>query len=84
MLVRTQVIPRYEVPRTTPPTAADADQNPAFGKLAGLVLDMKDLAETPPKQLWAKLQPLVTAYKEWIDQQEAIVNAEQGGVQGLR
>lgn len=68
VLLKTAMIPRYEVPRTTPPTAADATVNPAFGKLVGLVLDMKELAETPAKQLRTKLQPLLTAYKDWIDQ----------------
>ena len=33
----TCVVPTYEVPRTTPPTVAD------WPKLAGLVLDMKEL-----------------------------------------
>src|SRR5262249_27574243 len=78
----TQVIPRYEVPRTTPPNAADADQNPAFGKLAGLVLDMKALAETPPKQLRAKLQPLATAYKEWIEGQDTFLLQKKEAFKG--
>src|SRR5207245_10697022 len=39
--VRTKVVPSYEVPRTTPPKSEDADRNPAFAKLTGLVLDMK-------------------------------------------
>jgi hypothetical protein len=69
VLVKTVLIPRHEVPRTTPPT--DADVNPAFGKLAGLVLDMKELADLQAKQVQAKLGPLVAAYREWIDGQEA-------------
>jgi hypothetical protein len=76
VLLKTTVIPRYEVPRTTPPTASEA-ASPAFAKLADLVLDMKELAETPPKKLPAKLQPLITAYKEWIDQQEATVKKDK-------
>jgi hypothetical protein len=67
VLVRTVVVPRYEVPRTTPPTAADADRNPAFATLQGLVLDMKDLAEADAKRLPKLLEPLVTAYRTWID-----------------
>lgn len=63
----TAIIPAYEVPRTTPPSSADAALNPAFGQLAGLVLDMKELAETPTKQLPGKLQPLVAAYRAWIE-----------------
>ena len=77
VLVKTVFIPRYEVPRTTPPTAADAAVNPAFGKLAGLVLDMKELADLQAKQVKAKLGPLVTAYREWIDGQEALLKKNQ-------
>jgi hypothetical protein len=62
----TRVIPAYEVCRTTPPTTADTERNPAFGKLAGLVLDMKDLAEAEPAKLTGMLQPLVIAYGDWI------------------
>ncbi len=36
--------PTYEVPRTTPPTVAD------WPKLAGLVVDMKELGETPDRR----------------------------------
>ena len=50
-LVRTKVVPTHEVPITTPPTAADADRNPAFALLDGLVLDMKELAEASAKQV---------------------------------
>ena len=66
-LIRTEFIPRYEVPRTAPPTDNDADENPAFGKLKGLVLDMKELAEADVKKLPKMLGPLVTAYRDWID-----------------
>ena len=58
-LIRTEFVPRYEVPRTTPPTEDDADENPAFGKLKGLVLDMKELAEADAKKLPKMLGPLV-------------------------
>lgn len=67
ILIRTQVVPSYEVPRTTPPTPADTQRNPAFGKLANLVLDMKELANSQPAQLTDRLRPLITAYQEWID-----------------
>jgi ribosomal protein L24E len=69
--VKTTIIPSYEVAKTTPPTAADANIHPAFAKLAGLVLDMKILADTPQKDLRQKLEPLTLAYKTWIDAQEA-------------
>lgn len=68
--VRTKVVPAYEVPKTTPPRPEDAEVNPAFAKLEGLVLDMKLLAEANPKHYRAKLQPLVDAYQDWIDREE--------------
>ncbi len=68
--VRTKVVPSYEIPRTTPPEPEDAEINPAFAKLDGLVLDMKFLAEANPKQYRSKLKPLVEAYQDWIDREE--------------
>ncbi len=69
--IETVLVPSHEVPSTTPPTEADADENPAFAGLAGLVLDMKTLAEATPKTLPAMLAPLVAAYRAWIDREEA-------------
>lgn len=66
-LIRTEFIPRYEVPKTDYPTEQDTERNPAFGKLSGLVLDMKLLAEADAKKLPKMLGPLVTGYKEWIE-----------------
>lgn len=57
--IETVIVPTYEVPRTAPPTEEDAGENPAFGKLAGLVLDMKVLAEADAKKLQKQLAPLV-------------------------
>ncbi|MBA3635002.1 MAG: helicase [Rubrobacteraceae bacterium] len=59
--VKTTVIPRQDVPRTTPPTQEDI---PA---LADLVLDMKELSETPTSELPAKLAALPDAYRVWIE-----------------
>jgi hypothetical protein len=63
--LRTQVVPGFEVPRTTSPTAADIPQ------LAGLVQDMKGLADTPAAGFAARLSPLVAAYESWIAGQQA-------------
>jgi hypothetical protein len=60
----TRVVPTYEVPKTTPPTADD------FPLLAGLVVDMKELAETSPSDLHQKIRPLLTAYEAWIKYKE--------------
>ena len=68
--VRTKIIPTYEVPRTTPPRPDDAEINPAFAKLEGMVLDMKLLAEANPKQYRSKFKPLVDAYQDWIEREE--------------
>ncbi|MFM7867078.1 MAG: hypothetical protein ACKPHU_22940, partial [Planctomycetaceae bacterium] len=64
------MIPTWEVPRTAPPTEKNAEENPAFGKLQGLVLDMKVLAESDAKKLMKQLEPLVSAYRDWINREE--------------
>ena len=78
--IATVIVPCHEVPRTTPPTEEDADENPAFGKLAGLVLDMKLLAEADAKTLPKQLGPLVTAYRDWIDREEAKLKDPKEGL----
>src|SRR5687768_5884874 len=47
-----------------PPTSAD------LPKLAGLVLDMKDLGETPTADFDKKLRPILVAYEAWIKDRE--------------
>ena len=56
----TKVMPTYEVPVTTPPTAEDV---PA---LADLVLDMKSLAAMSEAELIRTLRVVPSAYKAWI------------------
>ncbi len=56
----TKVMPTYEVPVTTPPTAEDI---PA---LADLVLDMKVLAGMADTDLLKTLRVVPVAYKAWI------------------
>lgn len=60
----TSFLPTYEVAKTTPPTEAEIPQ------LTGLVLDMQKLAEAEAKELPAYLDPLITAYSGWIEQQQ--------------
>ncbi len=62
--VRTAVVPRAEVPQSTPPTAED------FPLLAGLTVDMQALSEAPDGQFAAHLAPLADAYAAWIADQE--------------
>jgi hypothetical protein len=59
----TKVVPAYEIPQTTPPTIEE------IPGLAGLILDMKELAEIP--DLSTALSSLTIAYSEWITQQTA-------------
>ena len=63
--ISTKVVPSYEVPRSTPPTPDD------LPKLAGLVLDMKELGETKTADFDKKLRPLLVAYEAWIKDREA-------------
>ncbi|WP_417384170.1 DISARM system helicase DrmA [Gimesia sp.] len=79
-LIRTEFIPRHELPRTAPPTEDDADKNSAFGKLKGLVLDMKELAEADNKKMPKMLGPLITSYREWIDGEEKKLNDPDEGL----
>jgi hypothetical protein len=60
----TAVVPAYEVPKTSPPTVSEIPE------LAGLVLDMKELSETPTAEFTVKLGSLVTAYTKWIRDEE--------------
>ena len=72
--LRTRVTPTYEVPMTTPPTA---DDNPA---LAGVVLDMRLLAEMDDAALFASLRQLTMAYTEWIATNRARIDAKADGL----
>jgi hypothetical protein len=79
--ISTRVIPSYEVPKTTPPTVEDADKNPAFAKLQGLVLDMKALTEAKQGQYRSMLEPLVVAYEDWIGLEKKKVNDPDEGLE---
>jgi hypothetical protein len=63
--LETRAIPEYDVARTDPPTAAE------IPLLADVALDMRTLAHADDADLPAMLQPLVTAYRTWIDDQQA-------------
>lgn len=74
----TEVVPAYEVPKTDAPTAAEI---PA---LAGLILDMKALAEAPAAELVSKLMPLTEAYAKWIRDQSARISDPDSGLAEYR
>ncbi len=82
--ISSRAIPSCEVPRSTPPTVADAGRNPAFAKLNGLVLDMKELCETKQTDLRRKLEPLTTAYGEWIDLEKAKITDPGEGLDAFQ
>jgi hypothetical protein len=60
----TSAIPRHTVPNTTPP---DEREIPA---LKGLILDMKVLAQVEAEALPPILDPLVSAYEQWLQDQQ--------------
>jgi len=63
--IESTFVPRSEVAQQTPPDANDNSE------LAGVVLDMKELAEMPKPQLIACLRQLQTAYGNWIVREQA-------------
>ena len=63
--LETEFVPRSEVEQQTPPTPDD-DAN-----LAGVVLDMKELAQMPKPDLLASLRRLKDAYGSWIQREAA-------------
>lgn len=63
--VETEWVPMFEVPQQTPRSVTD-DEN-----LAGLTMDMKELAELPKKGLIASLRHVENAYRIWSTVEEA-------------
>ena len=74
--VATTFTPMAEVPQQTAPTVAD----PGFATLAGLTLDMQDLAARPKPALLATLRVLADAYQTWIQDQAARVTDPAEGL----
>jgi hypothetical protein len=71
-----RVVPSYDVPLTEAPNSGDL---PA---LAGLTLDMQELAQAAETELPGKLQALVTTYAAWIDEQERRISDPAAGLEG--
>lgn len=71
--VRTEVIPRYEVPVTETP-GLDAHDRPAMRKMVEQGwLDMLSLADLDRAELEEAVKTLVDDYAAWIDEQHALV-----------
>jgi hypothetical protein len=69
--ISTRTVPSFEVPATAVPDATHDKDLPA---LAEVELDMRELAELadgPADGLLARLRPLLTGYRAWIDRQES-------------
>jgi hypothetical protein len=64
-MLETEFVPCSEVEQQTPPTPAD-DAN-----LAGVVLDMKELAQMAKPALLASLRQMQSAYNDWIQRETA-------------
>lgn len=60
--IETEFVPRAEVAQQTPPTQDDN----GFATLAGLILDMKDLAQMSKPDLISNLRIIEQAYQNWI------------------
>lgn len=61
IFLKTVIAPTHELPRVTPPTSAE------IPGLKVLVLDMKTLSGLSDSELTTALNPLKTAYSDWID-----------------
>ncbi|GEL75267.1 DISARM system helicase DrmA [Myxococcus virescens] len=78
-LVRTEVIPRYEVPVTETP-GLDPDDRPEMKKMVERGwLDMLSLADLGKAELEEALKTLVDDYAAWLDDQRARVGKEITG-----
>lgn len=76
LVVRTEVIPHYEVPVTETP-GLDADDRPAMRKMVEQGwLDMLVLADLEKVELEQALHALIEDYGAWIDEQRARVGKE--------
>ena len=75
--VVTEFLPAYEVPNTVAATPADTPQ------LAGVVLDMKRLADATIEELRSWLSPLADGYREWLTAQHARVSDPTARLEGL-
>ncbi len=74
----TTFAPAYEVGPTTQPAEDD------YPLLAGLILDMRALADTPDGEFASRLQPLVAAYSGWIDDRMAQIEADEPDLRPYR
>jgi len=75
-LVRTEVIPRYELPVTETP-GLDAEDRPAMKAMVDRGwLDMRTLADLDKAALEVALETLVEDYAAWIDAQNGRVGTE--------
>ena len=75
--LETRVVPAFEVAATDTP---GPDDDPL---LAGLCLDMRELANTPRSELGRRLRALPDAYGAWIERQRARASHPDARVDGF-
>lgn len=68
--ITTTYLPMHEVQRTAPASPADRSQ------LAGLVTDMRRLAELPSDELRTALLPLADGYSAWLSNEAAKLDVD--------
>ncbi|WP_371061537.1 DISARM system helicase DrmA [Rhodosalinus sp. 5P4] len=78
-LVRTEVMPQYEVPVTETPGLRPEDRSAMQEMIADGHLDMEVLADMERVDLTAALQKLADDYGAWIDEQNARIGEEITG-----
>jgi hypothetical protein len=74
--IRTRAMPCHEVWRTEAPTPESVPQ------LAGLITDMKVLAELQPDELRTALMPLAGGYRSWLDAELARLGDPEARLEG--
>lgn len=81
-LIRTEIIPRYEVAVTETP-GLDPKDRPAMRRMVDQGwLDMTRLAEMEPEELREALSCLIDDYAVWIEEQHKRLGTEIGGFDG--
>ena len=75
--IATEFLPTYEVPNTVAATTTDTPQ------LAGVVLDMKRLADATSDELRSWLSPLADGYRDWLTAQRARISDPTARLEGM-
>lgn len=77
--IRTEIVPRYEVPVTETPGLRSEDRPAMKEMVSSGHLDMDELATMSRQDLVATLGALAKDYRAWIDEQRAKIGSEVTG-----